>query len=406
MLLVTDVFLLLTQVLLWILVGLAAKYILSEALPKAFLSSLVLILLVVVTGLSYWNGSPGGSLDSGVLGQIWQLISIIFNPLGMVLVLLCTFWWNIDNKKGKGATATTKWLLRVGITALLIMSLPLASNFLVQRSELEAIQITRPDTPALSAGSRRVIVLMGQGTTRLGLRPRALAPAQDQPRRGGGNGWFSPPEAIKEGNYNLLAAQAQLTDKGDRLVYAAQMYNAERGNAPLILVSAGQYEGRDRKGEDKRETASEAVDIKRILTQQFLVPAGDIVLDTNSSTVQDSAVNVRKLLEAQSIKYDNQLMIVTSALEASRTSLTFQNEFSANAAPLNITSRPTDFYMLPPKQSLESRLTGSDLIERTIRVGDFLPSTESLDMSSRLLSESLTSLYYFLRGWIRPIRAG
>jgi uncharacterized SAM-binding protein YcdF (DUF218 family) len=405
MLLVTDVFLLLTQVLLWILVGLAANYILRTALPKAFLSGLVLVLLVLVAGLSFWGGTPGGSTESGVLGQIWQLISIIFNPLGVVLILLSTVWWNIDKKKG-GLTDSSKWLLRVGITALLLMSLPFVSNFLVQRSELEAIQISRPETPTLSAGSRRVIVLMGQGTTRLGLRGRTLPAAQEQPRRGGGNSLFSPPEPIKEGNYNLLAAQAQLTDKGDRLVYAAQMYNAERGNAPLILVTAGQYEGRERKGEDKRETASEAADIKRILTQQFLVPAGDIIIDPNSPTVQDSAVNVRKLLEAQSIKYDNQLMIVTSALEASRVSLTFQNEFSANIGPLQITSRPTDFYMLPPKQSLESRLQGSDLIERGVRIGDFLPSTESLDMSSRLLNESLTSLYYFLRGWIRPIRAG
>jgi DUF218 domain len=403
MLLVTDVFLLLTQVLLWILVGLAARFILLQALPKAFLGSLVLALLVVVAALSFFSGSPGGSLDSGVLGEIWQIISIIFNPLGLVLILLAVVWRDVDNK---GINKTSKLLLRVAVVGLLLLSLPLVSNFLVQRSELEAIQIARPDNIALPAGAQRVIVLMGQGTTELALRPRTQAPPAEPPRRKGGNNLWSPPDPVGEGNYGLLSSQAQLTGKGDRILYAAQLFNQERGNSPLLVVSAGQYAGRVRKSNDTRETTSEAVDISRILQTQLGIPGGSIVVDPDSPTVQASAVNVRKLLEQRQTNTGDQLMIVTSALESSRTSLTFQNEFSANGKPVTIISRPTDFQMVPPKESLDGRLQGNDLIERGVRVGDFLPNVQSLERSSNLLTESLTSLYYFLRGWVRPLRAG
>jgi uncharacterized SAM-binding protein YcdF (DUF218 family) len=401
MLLVTDVFLLLTQVLLWILVGLAARFILLQALPKAFLGSLVLALLVVVAALTFFSGSPGGGLDSGVLGEIWQLISVVFNPLGLVLILLGMVWRDADNK---GLNKTSKWLLRVAVVVLLIMSLPLVSNYLVQRSEIEAIQIAKPNA-ALQAGAQRVIVLMGDGTTELALRPRTQSPPGEQPRRNG-NSFFPIADPIPESSYGLLSSQAQLSDKGERILYASQLYRQERDNAPLIVVTAGQYPGRVRKGGDTRESSSSANDISRILQNQLGVPGNAILIDPEGSSVESSAVNVRKLLEQKQIKTGDQLMIVTSALESSRTSLTFQNEFSSNGKPITVISRPTDFHMVPPKEALESRLKDSDLIERGLRVGDFLPSVQALERSSDLLTESLTSLYYFLRGWVRPLRAG
>jgi hypothetical protein len=87
-LLVTDVFLLLTQILLWILVGLAARFVILKALPKAFLGGLVLALLVVVTAMTFFSGSP----QPGLLGEVWQLISVLFNPLGLILVFLSVVW--------------------------------------------------------------------------------------------------------------------------------------------------------------------------------------------------------------------------------------------------------------------------------------------------------------------------
>jgi hypothetical protein len=398
-LLVTDVFLLLTQVLLWILVGLAARFILFKALPKAFLGSLVLALLVIVSALTFFRGRP----EPGLLGDIWQIIAVLFNPLGLILVFLLIVWRDVENK---GVTTTSKWLLRISVVSLLVLSLPLVSNFLVQRSEFEAIQIAQPTTPILPAGARRVIVLMGQDTTRLQLRPRALPPPSATAQRGDQNSLFQSPEPIREGTFDLLANQVQLTDKGSRILYAAQLFNEERsrGSNPLIVVTAGQRPGRPRKEGETEATASEAADITRLLITRLGVPGQEILTDSSSSTVRSSAEDVRKILGQNQVNFGGQLMIVTSALEMSRTSLTFQNDFSTAGQPIAVIPRPTDFATIPPKESLQARAQGRDLVERSLRVTDFLPSAEAFQISSQVLSESLTSLYYFLRGWLRPLR--
>jgi uncharacterized SAM-binding protein YcdF (DUF218 family) len=395
MLLVTDVFLLLTQVLLWILVALAARFILLKALPKAFLGSLVLVLLVIVTALTFLNGSP----QSGVLGDIWQLISVIFNPLAIVLILLGVVWRDADKK---GLTVTSKWFLRGCTIALLLMSMPLASNFLLQRSESEALQIAGIAAPPLTTG-QRVIVLMGQDTTRLQIRPRTDAiPAPPAPQKLG-NGFLRPAPPLKEATFSMLSQQAQLTEHGDRLLYAAQLFREETGNSPLLVITAGQYPGRDRKSGEEVVNVSATRDIARIMNQQFGIPLDRMLEDPDSSTVQSSATKVRELLEARKINYGNQLMIVTSALESSRTSLTFQNEFASNGVPITVISRPTDFYMLPAKEAIAARAKGNDIIEKRLGLRDLLPSVDSLEMTTRLFNETLTSMYYFLRGWVRPI---
>jgi uncharacterized SAM-binding protein YcdF (DUF218 family) len=397
MLLVTDVFLLLTQVLLWILVALAARFILLQALPKAFLGSLVLVLLVVVTALTFMSGTP----QAGLLGDIWSLISVVFNPLAVILILLGVAWRDADKK---GLTNTSKWFLRGCVIALLLMSMPLVSNFLLQRSESEAIQIARTDAVPLTAGGQRVIVLMGQDTTRLQVRPRKEdAPAPAAPPKLG-NGLLRPAPPMRESTFSMMTQQAQLTEHGDRLLYAAQLFREEAGNSPLMIVTAGQYPGRSKKSGETDADTSAARDISRILQTQLGIPGSQIIEDPSSSTVQASAVNVRNLLATRNINFGGQLMVVTSALEASRTALTFENEFAANGQPTMVLSRPTDFYALPAKEALTARAKGVDLIEQRLSLRDLLPSVDALDMNVRLFNETLTSMYYFLRGWVRPMR--
>lgn len=396
-LLVTDIFLLLTQVLLWILVAMAARFVLLKALPKAFLGGLVLLLLVIVAGLTFFNGKP----DGGILGDIWQLMSILFNPLGLLLVLLAIVWRDAENGK---ITATSKLLLRIGVVSLILFSIPLVSYFMMQRAEFEAIQITQPVVAALPPGANRVIVLLGQDTTRLKLQPRQL-PAPAPKQRNQGNGVFSPPEPLSEGNLTLLADQSiQMTEKGSRILYAAQLFGQERGNAPLIVVTAGPYRGREHKEGEDRNTFTQSADITRFLVGRMGIPAGSILTEGDSSTVQSSAVNVKKLLKDKGINTGGQLMVVTSALEASRTALTFAQEFGQDGA-ITVLSRPTDFYTIPPKESMDLRLKDRDLLEWRPGVADIVPSADALSASTKVISEWLTSLYYFLRGWIRPLRA-
>jgi uncharacterized SAM-binding protein YcdF (DUF218 family) len=397
-LLVTDVFLLLTQVLLWILVGLAARFVLLKALPKAFLGSLVLILLVVVAGLTFFRGAP----EAGLLGDLWNVIAVMFNPLGLIVILLAIVWRDAEKK---GFNATSKWLLRIGVASLLFFSLPVFSNFVAQRSEMEAIQIAQPDIPALPAGAQRVIVLMGQNTTRLQLRPRTQSVPAAQTQKQGGI--IPPPEPVSEGEYSLLATQPlQLTDQGSRIFYANQMFQTERFNSPVLVISAGQRSGRSKKEGDNADGISEAADISRFMQSALGVPGGAIIQDNDSRSVIESAQNTKRLLQERRINSGNQIVVVTSALEASRTALTFKRILSEEGPEYTVISRPTDFHTIPAKGSLESRLQGRDLIERNIVVSDFLPNVDSLKLSTRVFSEALSSLYYFLRGWVRPLRAG
>ncbi len=392
-LLVTDVFLLLTQVLLWILVGLAARFVLLKALPKAFLGGLVLALLVAVTALTFFKGAP----EVGLLGDVWQILSVVLNPFGLVIILLCVVWRDVEN-----GAKFNKIILRIGVASLLIFSLPIVSNFLAQRTEMEAVQIMQ-DAPPLNG--QRVIVLMGQNTTRLKLRPRAeAAPAEKKVDR---NGILPPPEPISEGKFSLLAGlPVQLTDQGDRILGAAQTFYSERGNNPLLIVSAGTRADRMTKANEKKENISEASDISKLLQSQFGIPGSAIIQDDDSHTVIESAQNVRKILESKNIRYGNQLMVVTSAIEASRTALTFAREIAPDGQGVTIVSRPTDFYTIPSSASLANRAKNADLIERNFLVSDLMPNVESLELSTKVISEAMTSLYYFLRGWIRPLRAG
>ena len=394
-LLVTDVFLLLTQVLLWILVGLAARFVLLKALPKAFLGGLVLVLLVAVTAMTFFNGSP----STGLLGDLWQIISVVFNPFGLILVLLCVVWRDVEN-----GAKFNKVLLRIGVASLLVFSLPIVATFLAQRTEMEAVQIMQPNVAALPGGARRVIVLLGQNTTRLKLSPRVeSAPPVKKPDR---SGFLPPPEPITSGRLALLASlPVQLTEQGDRILGAAQMFNSERENNPLLIVSAGSRLERMEKGE-KKEDISETADITKLLQTQFGIPGSAIIADSNSRSVIESAQNVRKILEDRNINYGNQIMVVTSAIEASRTALTFGKELAPDGQGVTIISRPTDFYTIPPKSTLETQLKGRDVIERNFMVSDLIPTVDSLQLSTKVLNEALTSLYYFLRGWIRPLRAG
>lgn len=397
-LLVTDVFVLLTQVLLWVVVGLFVWYVLLRALPRAFLGGLVLLLLLGVLAITFFRGSP----DTGVLGDIWRIIAVPLSPFGIILILLLIVLSQLV--RGNKLTGTGVILLRIAIPALLILSLPAVSYFLAQRAEAEAIQIVRPaPEEALPAGARRVIVVLAQGTTQLQLRPRQLGTPGTTANQGDRSPIIPPPEVVPESTFNVLTDQPiQLTEQGDRLTYTVQLFNEQRGNAPLVIVSAGERDERARKEGESREAVSEARDAATFLRNRGVT---EVIEDPNSSTVHDSAVNVREILQRQNIPFGNQLFLVTSAIEMPRAALTFDREFANQGnAGFTVIPRPTDFQTVPPADAIRPRAQGRDLIERNFRLSDILPSIDALKLSTRVINEYITSIYYFLRGWVRPVR--
>ncbi len=245
---------------------------------------------------------------------------------------------------------------------------------------------------------------MAQDTTRLQLRPRSepipAAPAPIAPQL------LPPPAPIPAGAFSVLADQpVQLTERGDILTYTNQVYREERGRGtdPLIVVSAGDRPERLRRPGERQNEVSEAADARRFL-QGLGVPEGDIIGDSNSPSIQRSAVNVRQELQRRGINFGNQLILITSAIEMNRAALTFNREFNSNNVPLSVIPRPTNFFTLPPREALRGRAQGRDVVERNFQLADLLPSIDALSLSSKVINEYIASIYYFLRGWIRPVR--
>jgi uncharacterized SAM-binding protein YcdF (DUF218 family) len=388
-LLLTDVFLLLTQILLWIIVGFIIWYFLQNILKREFLGLLVLLLLLAVIALSFVRG--GINEPGSVLEVLWRLISFPLTPFGLGMILLAVVLL------GGVKAVWAKRLIMTGLILLAISSVPLVAYWFAQELEMEAIELIAP-APAIDPGARQVIVLLGQNTTRLQLQPRrSTAPVEltDAARK--------VERPINENQFNILTQlPVQMTEAGDRIVYAAQLYQEEsgRGATPLIVVSAGSRPDRTRNEGERREDFTEARDIQRMLTRTFNVPETDILLDHNNGNVHSSAEEVKKLLERQSINYGQQVTLIASAINMNRAALTFQRVFSES----RIIVRPTDFFTVPTPTSLSRLGRVSDITRREVQITDVLPTVDAFWLSSKAFQEYLNALYYFLRGWIRPFQ--
>jgi uncharacterized SAM-binding protein YcdF (DUF218 family) len=385
-LLLTDVFLLLTQIFVWLLVGMVIWFFLKNVLSKEFLGLLVLVLFLVVILTSFVQG--GLDDPDSILTVLWRILSFPLTPLGLGLILLyVVFRGGVKSKWGMR-------FIRLILLLLVLMSVPILSYLGAQELETEAVELISP-IPALQGGSRQVIVLLGRDTTRFQLRPRQESVPTNPP----------PVErAIRENAFQVLSQlPIQMTGQGNRILYAAQLYQEEsrRGTAPLLIVSAGRRADRLRKEGESREDISEARDIQTMLTQTYGIPEGNILLDHEDGNIRRSGERVQRLLQDNQVNFGRQLIIVTSAINMNRAALTFQQIFSDS----RIIVRPTDFYTVPPVDRLRTILQGRDRVERQLQVTDFLPTADSFYTSTKVLQEYLNSLYYFIRGWIRPFQA-
>lgn len=395
-LLLTDVFLLLTQVLLWIVVGLVTWFVLLKALPRAFLGLLVLLLILLILAVSFFSG-PTVFDDSDIFRTLWYLISLLFRPLSLAIILLLILLTGAKVNKIVGN------IIRIGLVLLLACCLPIVSYFLAQELEWEGIKMIRP-VAAQVAGDTPVIVLLGQGTTRPFLGPRTTCP----PLRPAPTGAPARPatprppdseEPLTAEQYRVLTQPPtqlpiQLTDKADRLLYTAQLYRQNPNS--LIVISAPRRLDRKQKEGETKEVISEAKDIQTFLNQTFGVPCEAMRLDHDGASIRRTAENVRKILGDNRINYGNQLTIVNTAMNTERTYRTFREVFGF--CPI---ARPTDFYTVPRRSKLDGLASERDLVEPNLQATDFLPSIDALFLGSQAIEEYAGAIYYFLRGWIK-----
>jgi len=331
-------FLLLTQVLLWLLVTVILYNLLLKVIPTAYLTLLGGLFLFTIIVLAFFF--PTQPLVSAA----WRVLSFPLKPVGAAILLLVI---------ALNQALKPKNLVVAALLILLISSTPILATQLARGIELGAIQAeqqrlgpgARPATQPAGA-----IVLLGRGTTQANLPPRT---------------------------------QIQLTDTGDRILYTAQLYREQvaLGSQPLVLVSAGPRD--DLQG--NRDQTIEANDISTLLTQ-LGVPRDRIVPESRSKDLRSSAEEVNRILRSRGLG-GTKIIVVTSGINSRRARLTFSQ------VGLNVISRPTDFYGIQPGATPNLR----------IGVESFIPSVEALSVTTRIVEEFFTSIYYYLRGWLAPV---
>jgi uncharacterized SAM-binding protein YcdF (DUF218 family) len=336
-------YLLLTRVLLWIVVVVFIYYVLLQLIPRQYLAFLGALFLFAIIVLAFLN--PNDTMVS----TFWAILSFPLKPLGAALTLLLIGASKVKN-------SATLW---AAFFILLLSSLPILSYSLAQRAEQEAIQVEQrrreicegvcpePLFPTASRAAAAIVVL-GQGTTEANLPYRT---------------------------------QIQLTDTGDRILYAAQLYREQLalGRQPFVIVSAGPRP--DLEGNN----TSEASDIASILTN-LGVPRNQIILEPRGVDLRTSAVAVERILRERGLLNES-MILVSSGINTRRATLTFSN------LGLRVIPRPTDFY------TFQEGATPS----RRLEVESFLPNVQSLAITTQVVEEFLSSIYYFLRGWSSPV---
>jgi hypothetical protein len=132
-------FLLLSRVLLWLLIGTIVYSFFQRFYPTGnFVGRLIIIIVLIVLALAFINP------NEPAVASLWQLISFPLKPLGASILLLI---FAAQKIKGGGIDKPGGFLLGWALTILLLASTP-AISFLV-----------RPITPAAAQTERRALLI-------------------------------------------------------------------------------------------------------------------------------------------------------------------------------------------------------------------------------------------------------
>jgi len=257
-----------------------------------------------------------------------KLLPLFIYPLGLACTMMLValmLWW-----------LKSRWTplpVAIAFAVLFLASTAAANNALIH--SLEWRHVPDGDLPAAEA-----IVLLG-GCTK----------SQEPPR-----------------------PMVDVTEGGDRLFYAAQLYHA--GKAPLIVAAGGRIGWRS-------GGAPEAADMAELLAL-LDVPSTAILQEPESLNTHENAVNVKRLLDGRGIK---RVLLVASATHMHRALLVFQRQgFEAIPAPTDFFTTQPDPNAPPP--GLEARLL------------DWLPDAGRLASTTLALKEYIGLVIYRWRGWL------
>ncbi|MCL1472979.1 YdcF family protein [Argonema antarcticum] len=357
----------LTQIMLIVLIGVIVWQALvkgtgNDAKPRDYLAWFGLILILLFLILSFITPHTPAVTTFG------SILTFPLKPLGLAILLLF-FGLGEIKKREKERIISPKGINQIWAAFLIltIFSLPLVANLLAQRTQQEAIAayqaaLGRHETVG-------AIVLLAHSATQLSL----LAPNQ-----------------------------LQLNDPSDRILqtvreYERQLY-LDREDSPKIIVSAGPKVGFE---SYSKSNPPEADKIAATL-ESLDIPSEDILRERTGVDIRSSAEAIKK-----QYKISKRVILVTSALNMQRARQTFA-QLGIETIP-----SPAGFYSLqadstPKVQVRTSQKGACDTLSisvrnaRKTRISDLIPSAEALLISTRVINEFWTSVYYFLRGWLAP----
>ncbi|MFZ9738991.1 MAG: YdcF family protein [Prochlorotrichaceae cyanobacterium] len=337
---------LLTQILLWLLIGVIAWYILKQFIQPAFYTTLGFFVMVALLVLAFFEP------DAGVISEAWSVLSLPLRPLGFALfTLIMMIKWAEVRFDGKTFQNRQLWVF----LTLFLSSMPVTAYWLSQ-------QVEQPVAEAIGATAGQtapVMVVLAQGTTRPAIPPRT---------------------------------QIELTESGDRLRYASEIFF--RTGAPTLIVTGNRRSDVQSDDGNRLQESNEAIAVLTSLG----VPRGNIIVENNSGSIKKSADAVRAVLtdEAQGLTGVRSLILVSSALNMQRASATFEKtlEDLGGGAGIQIIPRATDFYTVQEEGDFRHKYQVPQ---------DLVPNEHALAQTGDLVQEYLTQIYYLLRGWLTAI---
>ena len=169
---------------------------------------------------------------------------------------------------------------------------------------------------------------------------------------------------------------AEVNEAGDRLLYAAWLY--DQGAAPIIVLSGGAAPWIG------PPSISEA-EIMAGLLQRMGVPETAILLEKGSWNTYENAEASLNLLKAHDIE---SILLVTSAIHMPRAYATFSNP------EIDVTPAPTDFWV---SQAEWDYYTQPRL---SIQLMNLLPSSQDLALTTQATKEYIGIVVYAVRGWL------
>ncbi len=357
-----DILNLLTRLLLWLLIGYFIWWVLKKFIPTVFLTWLGgAIVLVLVASFFI---APGNK----TVNTFWQVASFPLKPLGGSITCLIVALAN-------GIKKTEGRLVLIALGILLVSSTPLVARVLVDRSE-SAIQRAYDNQKALCSD----ICSVDQVPLNLA---RSMVILGDNADVGAASSLPSQIDAEVKLDPMLVS----------RLNSAADVYRRISSVRALVTVTAGALDSNSDSGKQFND----------LIRQRLIgsgIPAENIQVTNAGMDIRQVVQNQKTFLKDQGLftpptgnprrqternnREANRVVLVAPAMTMRRAALAFENE------GLQVVAWPTELYSTP----------GLSRGSKLARLVDLVPNVAALRLTTRYWDELLTSIYYYLRGWL------